>query len=98
VQEETLCPHCGQLTHTIMGDCPNCGARKVDHPPLAQRRPRYFWRYDFPGYDTDAYGIATWVRMIGLIVAAVLVAVFLFPWYYVLPGLAAAALWWWLLA
>jgi hypothetical protein len=36
--------------------------------------------------------------MIGLVVGAVLVAVFLFPWYYVLAGAAAVAVWWWLLS
>jgi hypothetical protein len=68
--------------------CPHCG--KLTHT-------RYGWRYDFPGYDTDVYGIATWFRMIFLIVAAILVSVFLFPWYWVLAGVAVAGLWWWLL-
>jgi hypothetical protein len=81
-----------------MGVCPNCGAQKSGRPIEPARRPRYFWRYDFPGYDSDAYGIATWVRMIFLIVAAILVSVLLFPWYFVVPGIAVAALWWWLLS
>jgi hypothetical protein len=87
------------MTHTVLGECPNCGARKDGGlPPQPKRRARYGWRYDFPGYDTDVYGIATWVRMIGLVVGAVLVAVFLFPWYYVLAGAAVVAVWWWLLS
>jgi len=26
--EESLCPHCGKTTHTIIGGCPECGGPK----------------------------------------------------------------------
>jgi ribosomal protein L37E len=98
-EQETLCPHCGQMTHTIMGACPNCGyVKEPRHRPPTRRAPRYPWIYDFPGYDTDVWGYMTWIRMIGTVVVAVVLAVFLFPWYYVLAGAAALTAWWWLLS
>jgi hypothetical protein len=42
---ESLCPHCGRMTPTILGDCPQCGKTKHGPPrfPIAPSRSGAFW-------------------------------------------------------
>jgi hypothetical protein len=71
---ETACPHCGQITKTIAGRCPNCGAFKdARRMPASARGPiGSFWE------DLDAW-VQTTLVIAPLAVFAVLGAIFLAP-------------------
>jgi|SRR3954452_17894750 len=69
--EETLCPHCGKTTRTILGGCPECGGPK-ENPVYFEPRvaPGGRWRDDFPFGRYVLWG-STSLCVIALIVLAI---------------------------
>lgn len=87
-RKETLCPHCGKQTRTILGGCPECGGPKENPVYFEPRIERGgSWLDDLPlvGYVLWGGGTAC---LIGLVV---LLAV-LFAWELALAVLVLIAL------